>query len=160
MGPRHLMELWKEKFRREHTRVVFVTSFTGTLAKEEPLSGFDSEETNRQYAYSKRCISVYACQCMEEDGLEVVLVHPGISVTNIIFGKDSKFPESINRAGRKLLDRFPDKGSRASMVSVRAICEPYHKYLFIRPRLFFGIFGLPRVVKMQEKFQHSDMLET
>ncbi|MCD8074027.1 MAG: SDR family NAD(P)-dependent oxidoreductase [Lachnospiraceae bacterium] len=158
-GVYHMMELWKDKFRRDHTRVVFVSSLAGTLSKEESIRSFASESANRLYGYSKLCVSVYACKCMNEEGLEAVLVHPGMSGTNIMFGQDSALPGTVVKIGKKLLALFPDKGAKPSLMSVRAVCEPYRKYLYIRPRSIFGILGLPKIVKMPENFIESDILE-
>ncbi len=152
VGAVYLTELLHDKFASEHTRLVYVSSLAGCGAKEQPLLSFHSGTANRQYGYSKLCIGQYACDLIEE-GLEAVVVHPGASGTGILFGKDSGCPEWFVKFGRTALDRFPDKGAKASLASVQAVCMEYRPYLYLHPRCFGGTLGLPTVSEMPEAFR-------
>ncbi len=158
-GPVHLVELWREKLLHEHTRVVFVSSLAGRLSRPEPLCQFCEGSANRQYGYSKLCLSIYACRCMRRYGLEAVLVHPGVSGTGILFGQDSALPKCLVSAGTRLLNCFPDKGAKSGLMSVWGICVPYRSNLYIRPRLPLGLFGLPGMVTMPKRYENDGMID-
>ncbi len=157
LGVRYLVTLLKEKLLREGTRVVFVSSLAGRLAKPQPITSFTTGSANRQYGYSKLCLSIFACQCMKE-GLQVVLVHPGVSGTNILFGQDSSLPRFLVDGGRRLLDHFPNKGEKPGLMSVAGICVSYRMGLYLRPAWPLGLFGLPGAVRIPERFWDLSMI--
>ncbi|MCD8380689.1 MAG: hypothetical protein LUC95_10335, partial [Lachnospiraceae bacterium] len=140
------------KFRAEKTRVVYVSSLAGCGAVVQPLLSFEGGSANRQYGYSKLCLAQYACELIDE-GLEAVVVHPGVSGTSILFGKDSGCPKWLAASGRRALDHFHDKGAGASLVNVQTVCTEYRPYLYIRPRLFGATIGRPAISDMPEKFR-------
>ncbi len=156
IGTYCLAELLREKMKREHGRMVFVTSLVARPTRDEALEQFSSDRGGRLYGYSKLCIARYAYSLMCDDGLESVLVHPGVSGTNIVFREDSIVPSFIKTPGRHLLDRFENKGALASLCNIRAICEPYRKAMFIRPMSLFECVGMPGVFTMPEKFRVAD----
>lgn len=158
VGAAYLTELLHDKFASEHTRLVYVSSLAGYGAKKQPLLSFHSGTANRQYGYSKLCIGQYACDLIEE-GMEAVVVHPGASGTAILFGKDSGCPAWIVKIGRKALDHFHDKGAKASLVNVQAVCSEYRPYLYLHPRCLGSTVGLPTVSKMPEKFRRGGIRE-
>ncbi len=154
-GPMHLVEQWKDKLKADKTRVVFVSSLAARLSRWQPLDTFVGGSANRQYGFSKLCLSAYACKCMREYELEAVLVHPGVSGTSILFGQDSSLPKFVVKWGSKFLGKFPNKGAGPALMSVVGICTAYRKNLYIRPGLPLGLFGRPRVVKMPGRFMRD-----
>ncbi len=158
LGPVRLVELWREKLLREQTRVVFVSSLSGRFSARQTVSAFTGGSANRQYGYSKLCLAIYACRCMEE-GLQAVLVHPGVSGTGILFGQDSALPTPVVRVGKGILDCFPHKGAKPGLMAVQALCTDYRPGLYIRPGLPLGLFGLPRAVQPPACYGDFSMLE-
>ncbi len=153
IGAFRLCEGLKEKFIKDNTRLVFVSSLTATLTRDEPFSNFSSDKCGRLYGYSKLCVAKYAYSLMEENKAETVLIHPGVSATNIVFGAASVVPDFIKNPLNKFLGSFKNTGETASLNIIKALSNDYTPHLYIRPSGPFGIFGKPKAVKMPEKFK-------
>ncbi|MCD7770171.1 MAG: SDR family NAD(P)-dependent oxidoreductase [Oscillospiraceae bacterium] len=111
-GAFYLTEQCKEKFLREHTRLVYVSSLAGRMANEELLLTFEGGGANRRYGYSKLCVAQYACVLMEE-GLEAVLVHPGVGGTSIFIWQRHRNAQVGRHSRQRTFSPFPKQRGKA-----------------------------------------------
>lgn len=157
-GLTYLLDLLENKLIKEQTRVVIVSSLTGTMSKNHPLEKIDSLSRNQLYGFSKYLISTSTYQRMVENKYPLVLVHPGVCSTNILNNKDTGLSSTFALWGRKFLNIFVHSAYKASLTLLEGLMCPYKQYLYIAPRGLFAISGYPKIKKVPKKFQKEDVL--
>lgn len=159
IGQFHLVDGLLEKLKSDHSRIVIVNSLTAFMSKRRDLHQYNTISRNKQYGYSKLLLSQEAYELINKYSLEVVLTHPGICSTNILFNKDTGLSSAFARAGRRFLNIFTHPASKAALsLLVSATCD-YQKYLYVKPRGLFAISGYPAKRKMPNKFYSDDIIE-
>lgn len=158
-GQVYLLDLLEEKLIKNQTRVVVVSSLTGTLSKNRPLEKINSLSRNKLYGFSKYLISTSTYERMLENKYPVVLVHPGICSTNILNNKDTGLSSTFALLGRKFLNVFVHSAKKASLCLLEGMVSDYHEFMYIAPNGIFSISGYPKIKKVPNKFRKEKVLD-
>lgn len=159
LGESFLLDLMEDILSSNHTRVVVVTSLTAITSKYYNLEEIDKLSRNKVYAYSKLLLAKETYERVCNGRYEIVLFHPGVCSTNILFNKDTGLSSSFSRLGRKFLNLFVHSASKASLGIVYGLGCEYKPYLYIKPRGLFAISGYPVSKYMPKKFMSNGLID-
>lgn len=153
----------KDYLLEQKTRVVLVSSLVARMAKRHPFNEIEKISRNKRYAFSKLMINGLYHELLSM-GIDVRLTHPGVSSTNIISNSETGLPKQISILGRKFLNIFTHRASKASLTSfVGVVEENYDTKKMVVPRGLFEISGYPRHHKIRRKYEiknlHEDLME-
>lgn len=159
IGESYLLDLLEDVLVKNHTRVVVVTSLTAINSRFYELDKVDSLSRNKVYGYSKLLLAKNTYERVKEGKYEIVLFHPGVCSTNILFNKDTGLSSTFSRLGRRFLNIFVHSSSKASLGIVEGLLCDYKPYIYVKPRGIFAISGYPIKQNMPKKFMSNGLIE-
>lgn len=149
-GTYHLLKKMNPMLERCHSKVIVVTSLTAFLSnKSIDLKDFEKMSRNKNYGYSKCCLSRLTYELSTKDtNVTYYLTHPGICQTNIISSDQTGLPSWFSKLGHLFLYVFVHHASKACLTNIKAIYSLDKDKNYIKPRGPFAISGYPKAKKM------------
>lgn len=133
-------------------KLILVSSITYAHCKIKEYDFLRKETTSifKQYSISKTCITRYFAYLKNNSDLNIYLMHPGVSATNIFASKTSSYKQWFKKLAMAILPLFVHSPKKASLGMVKLVSETYPNHTFLGPRGLFQISGYPRVVKLKK----------
>lgn len=155
IGAKILFENLESYFVQNNTRLIFVGSLANKRVSPKIIYANIFGERNTlfaQYKISKYCImqNAFYLSIHSKNNI-VVIVHPGVTSTNIING----FPRRFQNAARFVLKAFTHPASKAALTIVYALSEKISSGSYIVPRGLFHIDGYPTISAIPKKIKNN-----
>lgn len=140
-----------KKIVKQKGKIIFVTSLTYSRGKvNDNFLVDDSISLIKQYANSKYAItSIYKRMCLD-NYFDVMLMHPGISNTNIVMSSGNSFSKVFKSAAKLAMPLFTHRPNKAALGIVKLAADSNcQNGDFYVPRGLGEILGMPK--KKKEK---------
>ena len=144
-----------EKLRKDylkHTKLILVSSivYKYTKIKDYQFLKEENHKSFKQYCVSKLCIARYFEFLKNNTDLQVFLMHPGISNTNIFTSQTSSYKQWFKNLANKLLPLFVHAPKKAALGISLLVANDYSNHTFLGPRGLFEISGYPKILKLRK----------
>lgn len=154
-----IRQLYNHLLKANNPRLVIVTSLTAFTAKYVEFEQIDKLSRNRLYGYSKLLSAKLAYELSQnEDSLRVMLTHPGVCSTNILFNKDTGLSNAFAKAGRRFLNIFTHSAKKAALTTLLGVVSVNVQKPYIKPRGIFAISGYPKRTKLPKKYHSKGLI--
>ena len=132
--------------QNENSRIILVSSLTYRFAKYKNLSFLEEDDKNvsKNYGLSKLAIAKLFIHLINNSKVKVLMMHPGISSTNIFSSSNNNFPRWFQKLAHIFLPLFTHSPHKACLGMVKlASDENIENGTYLGPRGPFGISGYP-----------------
>lgn len=140
---------------KSHSKIIFVTSLTHRLSKYKDYSFLtdDDKHVSKTYGLSKLAIVKLFLYLSNNENIEVLMMHPGVSSTNIFSSTNNNFPKWFQKIAHIFLPLFTHSPLKASLgITLLASKDGFNK-TYLGPRGLFGIFGYPKKKKIPNRYK-------
>lgn len=140
----------------DKSKIVLVTSLTYRFSKYKDLSFLDENDkkVSKNYGLSKLCIIKYYFYLLKTTNVKVMMMHPGVTSTNIFSSSNNNFPRWFQKLAHLILPLFTHSPKKASLGMVLlAANNDFENGMYLGPRGLFGISGYPTKKKIPERFK-------
>lgn len=151
LGLFYLVEKLRDGYLND-TKLILVSSIVYKYAKIKDYKFLKEENYKafKQYSISKLCIARYFEYLKNNTDLNVYLMHPGISATNIFTSPTSSYKRLFKNLANKLLPLLVHSPKKAALSLSLLSANEYKNHTFLGPRGPFEISGYPRVLKLRK----------
>ncbi len=149
-------------------RIVFIGSLSWSKVNHSKIENILTDNTSssiKEYAQSKTLLGSLAYQLSRhnKDGfyipenVRVLLMHPGVTSTNIVSSKESSYPKWFSSLARKALSICVHSSDKASLgVIMLLLSKEVNEDKMIVPRGLLHISGYPKETKYSKKLRSID----
>lgn len=158
--------LWDEPLER---RVILVGSLAWKKIKKEKIKEILTKQNYKsfkEYSQSKTLIGILAYNLSKHhkdiltipNHVKVLLMHPGISSTNIVASSQGSYPKWFSRLSKRFLNVFVHSPDKAALGMIKLLLEEDvdEKKISV-PRGPFCISGYPKLKKYPKKLKKTDL---
>ena len=159
LGLVYLIELLKDHLI--NTKIILVDSIASRFKKIKNYDFLVEENSPifTQYAISKLAITKYYDYLSKNTDLDVYMMHPGVSSTNIFTSDGVSYAKWFKKIAKKLLPVFVHSPKKASLGISLLVANNNPKHLTLGPRGIFQISGYPKTIKVKKYLRrNSDVL--
>lgn len=147
--------LWKQEINR---RLVFVGSLSWRRIKSSYIKALltgKSASAIKAYGISKTMVGSLAYQLAKHESailylpshVKVLLMHPGISSTNIVSSHQSAYPKWFSTIAKLAMKLFLQSAAKASLGILKLLSdEQVSEKKLVVPRGLFHIWGSPKTI--------------
>ncbi len=136
-----------------NTKIIFVNSLVYKRIKNPNYKDLSYETTSAfyQYCFSKWAITNYFYYLSKNTNLNVFLMHPGVSSTNIFTSTTSSYKNWFKKLAKVVLPLFVHSPTKACLGIVNLCANNYPNHTFLAPQGFKNIRGYPKVCHLNKK---------
>ena len=160
LGLFYLVEKLRDNYLQK-TKLILVSSIVYKYSKIKDYKFLKEENYKafKQYCISKLCIARYFEYLRHNTDLNVYLMHPGVSATNIFTSPTSSYKKWFKNLANKLLPLIVHSPKKAALSISLLSANEYDNHTFLGPRGLFEISGYPRILKLRKNGRkHYDVL--
>lgn len=161
LGLVYLIEHLKDYLK--NTKIVFVSSIVYKNPKIKNYDFLVEEKYNamKQYALSKCAVTNYFAYLCSHSDLQLYMMHPGVSSTNIFSSNTSSYRQWFKKLAKSVLPLFVHSPKKASLGMSLLIANDYGNHTFLGPRGIGQISGYPHIIKLRKNgYKYQDDLYT
>jgi NAD(P)-dependent dehydrogenase (short-subunit alcohol dehydrogenase family) len=149
--------------------IVFVGSLSWHKVKKSKIQEVltkSSLTAIAEYSRSKTLLGALAYQLSRHNKnnqiyfpkhIKILMMHPGITSTNIVASKESSYPKWFSKLAQKVLHLFVHHSDVASLGIIKcALCVDINEDEIVVPRGLFHISGYPTVKGYPNNLKHLD----
>lgn len=135
------------------TKIIFVNSLVYTRIKRFKYEALTQETTSifNQYCFSKWAITNYFYYLSKNTNLNIYLMHPGVSSTNIFTSTTSSYKNWFKKLAKVVLPWFVHSPTKACLGIVNLCANDYPNHTFLAPRGLKHISGYPKICHINKK---------
>lgn len=135
------------------TKIIFVNSLVYNRIKRFKYEELSTETTSifNQYCFSKLAITNYFYYLSKSTDLNIYLMHPGVSSTNIFTSPTSSYKNWFKKLAKVVLPLFVHSPTKACLGIVNLCAKDYPNHTFLAPRGLKHISGYPKVCHLNKK---------
>jgi len=136
-----------------NTKIIFVNSLVYERIKRPIINGLTQETTYifNQYCFSKWAITNYFYYLSNNTNLNIYLMHPGVSSTNIFTSNTSSYKNWFKKLAKIVLPLFVHSPKKACLGIVNLCAKSYPNHTFLAPRGLKHISGYPKICHLNKK---------
>lgn len=142
-------------------KIINQCSISTTWVKLKKLSfndlNFDAEKNLTQKYAKTKIAMIFATLKAKEMGIDMVLVHPGASATNLFSSSKGGFSKYFDRLIFPLMELIFISPSKASLSTLYALNHDTKIDEWIGPRGLFYIWGYPKISKLKNDFLNKKL---
>lgn len=157
--------LWEEQIER---RIILIGSLAWKKIERAQINEILTKQNYKsfkEYSHSKTLIGTLAYNLSrhQEDVLsvpnhvKVLLMHPGVSSTNIVASSQGSYPKWFSRLAKRALNLFVHSPDKASLGTIKLLLkEDVTEEMISVPRGLFHISGYPKLRRYPKKLKKID----
>lgn len=151
LGLFYLVEKLRDNYLN-NTKLILVSSIVYKYAKITDYKFLTEEnyKSFKQYSISKLCIARYYEYLKNNTDLNVYLMHPGVSSTNIFTSPTSSYKKWFKDLANKLLPLLVHSPKKAALGISLLSANDYKNHTFLGPRGPFEISGYPKILNLRK----------
>lgn len=136
-----------------NTKIIFVNSLVYNRIKKFKYVSLTQETTSifNQYCFSKWAITNYFYYLSNNTNLNIYLMHPGVSSTNIFTSTTSSYKNWFKKLAKVVLPWFVHSPIKACLGIVNLCAKDYPNHAFLAPRGLKHISGYPKICHLNKK---------
>lgn len=151
LGLFYLVEKLRDDYLKD-SKLILVSSIVYKYVK---ISNYDfltkeNYKAFKQYSLSKLCIARYYEYLKNNTNLNVYLMHPGVSGTNIFTSPTSSYKRWFKNLANKLLPLVVHSPKKAALGISLLSANDYANHTFLGPRGPFEISGYPKILNLRK----------